>query len=146
VAIVSYGLKPMILAWGQHHGIQIGEQYAAELLWKDIALPMRNWTLAGCVSGTIVTEGNKASAREKFSRRLNVPDSLVLVLEDTPRMLARMMAPENVGVLIVPHVDLQEHRKTSRLRQLAHPGMIAGIDAILVSDSLTALVEMRRRA
>lgn len=139
-AIVSYGLEGYIAEWASVHSVPVVEIFAAKLRWSGHEDAD---TLAGCDRATVVTEANKGKAREAFSHRLHLDGHEVMVVEDTPRMLARMKHPHNVGVLVVPRRDPQSHRIPDRLRQLADPALFHAIDLVLVSDSLEPLVSLR---
>lgn len=139
-AIVSYGTEAYIAEWSAAHGVPVREIHAARLTWDardDVHV------LIGCERDTIVVAANKGKAREAFSHRLHLDGHEVLVLEDTPHMLARMRHPNNVGVLLVPRHDPQPLRVADRLRELADPRLFGAIDLVLVSDSLEPLVSLR---
>ena len=139
-AIVSFGLDAYISEWSNVHEIPVEEIHAAQLHWQR---SNGGFALVGCERGTVVVEANKMKAREAFSRRRRLADRQVLVLEDTPRMLARMKHPDNVGVLVIPRNDSESKRSAERMRQLREPGLFENIDAFLISDSLESLVEFR---
>lgn len=140
-AIVSYGVEAYIAEWSAAHGIPVREIHAARLTWRPRD---DDHVVAGCERDTVVIASNKGRAREAFSHRLHLDGHEVMVLEDTPHMLAGMKHPNNVGVLVVPRRDPQPFRVAARMRELANPELFGAIDLMLVSDSLEPLVSLRR--
>ena len=139
-AIVSYGLADYPLAWARAHGVPVGKVYALRLTWREKgdALVLHGWD-----ERTLVTEATKGDARDRFRRTRDVDEQDVLVIEDTPSMLARMRHPENLAVLIIPRHDPQPGRTAERLRQLGEAGRFEDIDAFLVSDGFDLLLAAR---
>ncbi len=141
-AIVSFGLHGYIDAWALAHDIPVGEIHAARLRWSG---PGEHDALAGIEDPeSIVVEATKGRARERFSERVKMDGRDVLIVEDTPRMLARMRHPDNVCVLIVPRHDPQEKRRVERMRQMEDDAFFSIVDVILVADSLEPLAQLRK--
>lgn len=139
-AVVSHGLRSYIECWAAHHEIAVDEIHALRLHWEPHGDTHR---LVGGARETAVVEATKRTALDRFSQKRGLDGNEVLVLEDTPRMLARMRHPNNLGVLLVPRDDPQPSRPQERLRQIADPELFPAFDLVLVSDSLEPLVAMR---
>ncbi len=140
-ALVSYGLHDYVSGWAARHDVPVAETYALRLRWRD---DDGRRVLDGCDESTVVTEATKGAAREAFCAKRKVAERDVIVLEDTPSMLARMKHPDNVGILILPAHDPQPMRTAERLRQLEREGHFDAIDAFLVADDWHLLAAMRR--
>lgn len=139
-AIVSFGVRPYIERWSVLHDVGVGRIFALALTWD----PHGDDEIAsGWDPSTGIVEATKARALDLFSQVNGLDGHEVLVAEDTPRMLARMKHPNNVGVLIVPRADPQEARAEERRRQLLDPELFGAFDLVLVSDTLEPLVAMR---
>lgn len=140
-ALVTFGLRDYAAHWAAVHDVPVGEVYALHLTWRG-ELGAR--LLDGCDPSTVVTEATKGLARERFVAARGVDEVDVIVLEDTPSMLARMRHPENLAILIIPRHDPQPLRTAERLRQLERDGHFDAIDAFLVADDWHLLAAMRR--
>ncbi|OGL98790.1 hypothetical protein A2304_04830 [Candidatus Uhrbacteria bacterium RIFOXYB2_FULL_57_15] len=140
-AVVTYGVDAYAEEWAVFHRLWLTEVFAANLRWDRTS---DDPVLVGCDRATVITEANKGLAREDFSRRHGLVARKVLVLEDTPRTLARMKHPDNVGVLVAPRHDPQPNRPEGRMRQLADPSFFSSIDVVIASDSLESLAFLRK--
>lgn len=139
-AVVTYGVDTYVQEWVAEHAVQVAEVFAARLQWRRVD---DDHVLVGCDRSTVVVEATKGRARERFAHRHGVDGHETLVLEDTPRMLARMKHPNSVGALVLPRRDPQPRRPQERMRQLADRSLFPSIDLVVASDSLEALAAIR---
>ena len=139
-AIASYGMYPYLDYWSAFHRVSASRIYAARA----------DWTLYDNVQSfesvrrdTIVTAAGKNAARAAFAAERRLAENELLLLEDTPHMLAQMRHDDNVAALLVPRRDPQPHRVRERFRQLADPARFAAIDAVYLSDGFESFIEFR---
>ncbi len=135
--IASYGYGDLIEDWAKVNELEqlISHIYALRFRWDE------NGQLIGRVLGTSTTEDNKGMVAIELISHLGIKPQQLLVLGDSP-VTDLGMLKEGMGVLIVSHAEKDVMRRTQLLRELASAW--SHIDAILVSDSLMSLVEMRR--
>lgn len=140
VAIASYGVYPYLDLWSAVHRVPVSHIYAARADWATWGGAQ---TFGDVRRETIVTAAGKSAARAAFVAERRLAESELLVLEDTPRMLAEMRHDDNVAALLVPRRDPQPHRVRERFRQLADPARFAAVDAVYLSDGFESLAEFR---
>lgn len=147
VAITSYGTHDFIREWLRCHrrkglkDLSLVTIFALQLAWKRSP---RGYVIDGCRPETVVTNGNKGYLRDLFCARRQINPSQLLVLGDAPTDVL-MMAPQNVGVLIIPKVDPDPGRMKYRLEGLQ--ALWPRVSAVLLtgqSGSLDPLVELRQ--
>ncbi len=141
-AIISYGMSDYIRMWRSGHGIgAVGtcDIFALELSWDRRMLA--NYPLAGCKKATVISDGNKGYAMDIFLAKHGLHPRDALVMGDAPTDLKMMMHAESCGVLMMPKIDPELARKLQREKVLKE--MLPKVSAILVSDTLTPLVELR---
>jgi hypothetical protein len=142
VAIISFGLKDFIEEWCDIHGCE-AEIFALQVHWQTPNSTRSNLECL-CLGGmerTVVSDANKGYMRDVFCASHNLELKELLILGDSPTDI-KLMTPEAVNVLIVPHHDPQSDRITSRLRSLAE--FWPNLSAILCSDSLKFLADIRQ--
>jgi len=136
VCAVSYGMYDWIDGWfdhmlGQDHKVAI---MALRLRWSG------RW-LIGFDPATVVTDGNKGYMANVWRATCGLRAGRTMALVDSPTDL-KMLHPEYVSVLIVPPNDPEAWRQKHRNDGF---GLLwPRVSAVLVSDSLQSLVEMRQ--
>jgi phosphoserine phosphatase len=143
-AIVSFGMSTYILDWCAAH--RVGE--APIVASTSVRFSNTRWIggviqhpkVIGANPLTFVGTHNKGHVAHAIVESFGVPMRRVLVVGDAPTDM-HMMSAGNLAVLIVPHGDNDPDRVAFRLKGLAE--MWPKVAAVLVSDSLAALAEMR---
>jgi|GEM_PF-2670224 len=146
-AIVSFGMERYIREWSAEHGVEDGLIIAATKVhftgrFRD------EGTYISAITSTVshadplsfVGTHNKGHVAHAIVESFEIPMERVLVAGDSPTDM-HMMSAGNLAVLVVPHGDPDPQRVAFRLRGLAE--MWPRVAAVLVSDSLEALAEMR---
>ncbi len=136
--IVSFGIKPYIAEWCRANGLSCD---VAALSFQFFGPPGKE-EIADVDWHTAVVGSNKGFVADAYCTHLRVDPSRALALGDSPVDLS-MMRPGNIGVLVVPRKD--EDRVRDRYRRDGLARMWPSISAVLVSDSLEPLVELRRK-
>jgi len=146
-AIVSFGMERYIREWSEAHGVDEGliiaatkVRFTGRLREQDNGIIARTSTVSHADPLTFVGTHNKGHVAHAIVESFEVPMERVLVVGDSPTDM-HMMSAGNLAVLVVPHGDPDPQRVAFRLRGLAE--MWPRVAAVLVSDSLEALAEMR---
>ena len=133
VQVVSFGIHDYIVEWLSHHDVR-AQVAALRFLWEGS-------NLAGFDPHTVVTDGNKGFMVQLFNAMHDLSQEEVIVLGDAPTDI-QMMQPENISMLLIPSKDPQDGRQAFRMSALGD--LWPRVRAILASDSLQPLVEMRQ--
>ncbi len=136
VCVMSFGIRDFIHLWLERvmpylrHGMSV---MALRLKWTGSCL-------VGYEPHTVVSDGNKGFLADAFCASRGLAPGRTIILGDAPTDL-EMLRPENIGILLVPKVDDEPARRAFRMRGLER--LWPRVSAVLVSDSLTPLAELR---
>lgn len=145
VAIVSFGLEPIVSAWA-YENIRRAEwmfiqTFALRFSWRQAPMGSMSRLLGDPDVATVVTDGNKGYLRRAYCVSRGLAPRETLVLGDAPTDIL-MMGHDVPGIIVIPRVDPQPARIEHRLKRMAE--LWDQVACIVVSDTLDPIVEMRR--